>query len=375
MTKQESTDFSRLWVRFLEPTIVLAFLTYSIYLFSMVYNEAYFGALSVPNQNMGLFSARVIPKLIPIFILNMVIFLGIAPVVAKSLDLLFAQVIYPLIKSYVRIIRLSKTNNRDPIQQISLAVNKKLLKMYLNKYSNFYLDRLESRRHIIDTKRRTRDSIILASFLVAYILSNIFIYKYKIIFFDIASLSPLQIFIPRFDGSNFFIDLQYNFLNMFIVYMIIIYLILLLFFSAFSTYHSICMLCDHPAKKIIYLAILLSIIFYFNFGIINDLGNYDARRLVEGCSGSYEIKMNLDNSSLNLINNTYMLVMQYEGSYYLVEKKKPAPPQSSLYIVPLSKIRDAKITRIPSSNNFKLNLSISHSYDNYNLNSLFAKET
>lgn len=80
------------------------------------------------------------------------------------------------------------------------------------------------------------------------------------------------------------------------------------------------------------------------------LASYDAKMLVEGYIGSYEVKLDLNESIINLSNKVFILVTIQEGNYYLVEKCVPAPQVSPVYAVPLNKVNVAKITRINSSN-------------------------
>lgn len=96
----------------------------------------------------------------------------------------------------------------------------------------------------------------------------------------------------------------------------------------------------------LFLFILILMIFS-NVSLLNMTADHCASNLVEGIQGSSEVKLHLNNdSSYNLPCDTFILVMQQDGCMYLVEKKKPAPEHSTLFVVPVTKIDYAAINLI-----------------------------
>jgi hypothetical protein len=99
-----------------------------------------------------------------------------------------------------------------------------------------------------------------------------------------------------------------------------------------------------------YLFLVVFTIFIFTATAPSLLASYNAKMLVEGQAGNYEIKLDLNDSIMNLPNTTFILISVQDGNYYMVEKCIPAPQVNPVYAVPINKINAAKITRINSSN-------------------------
>lgn len=89
------------------------------------------------------------------------------------------------------------------------------------------------------------------------------------------------------------------------------------------------------------------LIFLLIFLILAGLQGYvDSNNLIEGRSGNYEVTFNYDGPEDCLGNKTFILVMKHEGSYYFVEKCRPAPKKSTLFVLPDHRIKEAIITEI-----------------------------
>lgn len=102
-------------------------------------------------------------------------------------------------------------------------------------------------------------------------------------------------------------------------------------------------------KSFIFLLIIL--IVSLNLGLTHEIASYDARNLIEGAPGNYELKLIMNDSRIDLSNKTLILFLVQEGNYYFVERHVPAPTLSSIYAVPVNKVEKAEITRIVDSPN------------------------
>jgi hypothetical protein len=103
-----------------------------------------------------------------------------------------------------------------------------------------------------------------------------------------------------------------------------------------------------------YFLLLILFIFTLNSWLTSEIASYEARNLVEGGAGSYELKLTLNDSGSDFSNKTLILFTVQEGSYYFVEKQVPAPVLSPIYAVPVNKVQKANITRIIDTTNAKV---------------------
>jgi hypothetical protein len=94
------------------------------------------------------------------------------------------------------------------------------------------------------------------------------------------------------------------------------------------------------------MSLIFLILFFTIAALPPQLGAYDAKMLVEGAPGSYKISIDLNESITDLTNKTFVLVTIQDGNYYFVEKRIPAPLQSPLYSIPITKVKMAKIIQI-----------------------------
>jgi hypothetical protein len=106
--------------------------------------------------------------------------------------------------------------------------------------------------------------------------------------------------------------------------------------------------------------IILLVIFYFQ--TLADLGTSDSEDLIKGRPGSYEVILDFVEPNSDLENKTLILLMQYGGNSYLVEKCDPniSHNTAEVYMIPDHSIKSITIRKIPSPN--------SNSYDVRNIN-------
>jgi hypothetical protein len=96
------------------------------------------------------------------------------------------------------------------------------------------------------------------------------------------------------------------------------------------------------------------------------MGTDDAISLVQGKDlrfsgdpGRYELKIVMNESDVNLSNKSLVFFMHQDGIYYFVEKQGPdfgndSDDYSSVYAVPSSKVKLARLTQIRSQNDSRL---------------------
>lgn len=94
------------------------------------------------------------------------------------------------------------------------------------------------------------------------------------------------------------------------------------------------------------------------------MGSDDAISFVQGKAhrfsgdaGRYELELVLNETDVNLTNKSLIFLMLQDGIYYFVEKQGPDFNESNyatLYTVPSSKVKLARLTLIKSKNESKL---------------------
>lgn len=139
-------------------------------------------------------------------------------------------------------------------------------------------------------------------------------------------------------------DFFYNF-EVIILSVIVLGTIWLYFFSRLPIKEAIESIYEHP---MLYAAIIVVL----SSSLIVNMGSYDAQRIIEGDIGTYQVKLNMDSQVDNSLNKTLILVMLQEGNYFLVEKQKPAPLISPLYIISANKVESATINLTANQNLF-----------------------
>jgi hypothetical protein len=79
------------------------------------------------------------------------------------------------------------------------------------------------------------------------------------------------------------------------------------------------------------------------------LGLYSADCLIKGNSDNFEVQLSLKDKNISIPNNTFILVSQSNGNYYLVEKMDQMPELVKLYVIPESNIKMISIIYHPNS--------------------------
>ncbi len=304
--------------RLIEPAIIFALLAYFFYLFGLIYSDAYFGRFSFPYQYSDLLNTKFLLRLIPIIIINIVVMIG------------FSSIIILICRIY----------GKNPIN-----FNKFFLNIKSNVFGKMRPTTLEKRRAIYRNERMFDETVLYFSIMLSYFIFYYCMTSYKYIIFDYTDY--IFAIFHLGDTPNAFVNVI---AQIFSTYFILILLaVVSLILCICGTIFSLELDRMKESKFMIFVIIFTLIsLFYINASIFNEIGAYDAIKLIEGAPGSYEIKLDLNESSTELSNNTLILVAQQDGNYYMVEKHKPAPPQSFLYVVPMDKIKMAKIIRIKS---------------------------
>jgi hypothetical protein len=95
-----------------------------------------------------------------------------------------------------------------------------------------------------------------------------------------------------------------------------------------------------------YVLLLILFIYLLSSGLTILIANHDAKNLIEGAPGNYQLELIMNDSGSDFSNETLILFTVQDGNYYFVEKHVPAPILSPMYAVPINKVERANITRI-----------------------------
>lgn len=121
----------------------------------------------------------------------------------------------------------------------------------------------------------------------------------------------------------------------------IILVILSIIYIYFSSQNS------HPKMKQILIMCLMTLILVVLINVPSFYGGIDAYRLINGDAGAFEVGLLAKNLSIS--NNTFILISQSNGNYYLIEKNSSKNKTPILYVIPEKEVNMITIKYKPES--------------------------